>query len=442
MRILDFPDNKRLPILTELVSNLSKATDPSEVLRAFGRGWAKLNGPSGYISMSCRGLEPGEYRITRMLVHDDIDRVHQESLWRPSDQLPVHTGGLLGEIVRRGKPLLVQDLDMQDDPVLGDAIAGYRVLIATPLYDGGEVLNWAINLHHDPSAYTEKELEHALMRSNLVGGTVKHVQTAKKLREVHQRIKDEVKKIAGIQRALLPERLPEIPGLSLAARYLTYDEAGGDLYSFHALGTGLSHLEQAPDGRWAIIIGDVSGHGPAAAVVMAMVMSILASYPMTPDTVGPVLAYLNKHLCAKRIYGTFVTLFHALYDPKTLKLTYARAGHPPPLWRKPIGDGTVEVEQLDAVGGLPLGIMPDECYEDATIELRPGQTLALYTDGIPETRSPDGTFFATEGIARALCDCTGQADCAVDTVMSHVRKHEAGERPQDDQTLIVMRVNT
>jgi phosphoserine phosphatase RsbU/P len=464
MRFLDFPDNKRLPVLLDLVSDLSKADDPSEVLRAFGLGWAKLNGPSGYISMSCRGLEPGAYRITRMLVHDDMDRVHQEPLWRPSDQLPIHTGGLLGEIVQRGRPLLVQELDVKDDPVLADAIAGYRVLIATPLFEDGRILNWAINLHHDPLAYTEKELEHALMRSNLVGGTVRHVQTAKKLREAHQRIKEEVDRIANIQQALLPDKLPDIPGVTLAARYQTYDEAGGDLYSFHPLGTGLSHLKKSPDGRWAIIIGDVSGHGPAAAAVMAMVMSILASYPMTPDTTGPVLDYLNKHLCAKRIFSTFVTAFHALYDPATRRFTYSRAGHPPPLWRKPRNGGTqadntgeaagfeisgdsgisggggVDVVELDAVGGLPLGVMPEETYEDATIELEPGQTLTLYTDGIPETRGPDGAFFGTEGIVRALRECSGEADCAVETVMQHVRNHEAGGRPEDDQTLVVMRV--
>ncbi len=450
MRILHYPDNKRLPVLLDLVSDLSKANDPSQVLRAFGMGWSKLAGSSGYISLSCRGLEPGEYRITRMLVLDSTLMSRGDNLWAPSGELPIHTDGLLGQIVRGAKPVIVQDLDVKDDPVLGDSIAEYCSLTATPLFDGGEILNWAISLSQDPSVHTEKELEDVLLRSNLVGGTVKHVQTAKKLREVHQRIKDEVEKIANIQRALLPETLPDIPGLSIAARYQTYDQAGGDMYSFHPLGTGLSHTIKNPDGRWAIFIGDVSGHGPAAAVVMAMVESMLASYPMTPDTTGQVLDYLNKHLCSKRIYSTFVTAFHALYDPATRRLTYSRAGHPPALWRKPGSDGAntgdigaaneVDVEELEAVGGLPLGVMPEETYEDASVVLEPGQTLVLYTDGIPETRSPDGAFFGTEGIVRALCDCSGEADCAVDTVMQHVRKHEAGERPQDDQTLVVMRV--
>ena len=440
MQIYDFPDNERLPILTQLVSTLSEATEPEDVLRAFSTGWIRLSGRTGYISLSCRGLEPGEYRITRQLLDDNIDLVDKGDVWRNYRDLPIQTGGLLGTIVEGGKSVLVQDLEGYTDPVLGDAIAGFKSLGAQPLYDGGKILNWAITLSHDPSVLNEKELEDGLLRSNLIGGTVKHVQTARKLREVHQRVKDEVKKIAGIQRALLPDTLPDIPGLSIATRYETYDLAGGDIYTFHPLGTGLSHTIKEPDGRWAIFMGDVSGHGPAAAVVMAMVESMLASYPITPDTTGQVLEYLNKHLCAKRIFSTFVTAFHALYDPATRTLTYSRAGHPPPMWRKPTGNGKVEVLELDAVGGLPLGVMPEETYDDATVQLEPGQTLVLYTDGIPETRSPDGAFFGNEGMIQALGDCSGEADCAVETIMKHTRQHEAGTKPQDDQTLVVMKV--
>jgi phosphoserine phosphatase RsbU/P len=440
MRILDFPDNKRLPVLMGLVSDLSKAINPSEVLRVFGAGWAELAGASGYISLSCRGLKPGEYRITRLFARDDVQIDRDEALWQPSGDKPIHAGGLLGKIVSGGKPVIVQDLDVRDDPVIGDAIAGYRSLTATPLFDGGKPLNWSINLSKDAGVHTEKELEDVLLRSNLVGGTVRHVQTAKKLREAHQRIKDEVARIANIQQALLPEKLPEIPGLSIAAKYQTYDEAGGDLYFFHEMGAGFGHTSKKPDGRWAILIGDVSGHGPAAAVVMAMVESMLASYPMTPDTTGQVFDYLNQHLCAKRIFSTFVTAFSALYDPATRMLTYSRAGHPPPLWRKPNTNGRVDVEELSGVGGLPLGIIPTETYADTTIQLEPGHTVTLYTDGIPETRSPNGEFFGTAGIENALRECSGEADCAVDTIMKHVRQHEAGSKPQDDQTLVVMKV--
>ncbi len=440
MRIHDFADNQRLPILLRLVSDLSKADDPTDVLRAFGQGWTELNGEMGYISLSCRGLEPGEYRITQALLHDELAKNGREIEWQPSHDLPIHTGGLLGQIVEDGKPVIIRDIQEYHDPILGDALQQYETIAAVPLYDDGKILNWSINLSHDKDRHTEKVLEDIILRSNLVGGTVKHVQTAKRLREVHQRVKDEVQKIAHIQQALLPDKLPDIPGVSLSVKYQTYDQAGGDLYSFHPLGTGVRHAIKEPDGRWAIIIGDVSGHGPSAAVVMAMVESILASYPDTPSTTGQVLDYINKHLCAKRIDDTFVTAFHALYDTNTRTLTYSRAGHPPPIWRKPTANGHVDIAELDTVGGLPLGIMADETYEDATIQLEPGQTLTLYTDGIPETRSPDGTFFGTPGIINAMRECSGEAYCAVDTIMRHVRCHEAGLRPQDDQTLVVMSI--
>jgi len=440
MQILDFPDNKRLPILTDLVANLSGATEPVEVLRAFGEGWAKLFGPTGYISLSTRGLEPGQYRITRKFLDDSVDRDAVSDVWGHYKELPIHEGGVLGMIVERGKPLFIQDYDLTDDPVLGDSINHFQSLGAQPLYDDGKIQNWAISLSRDASIHHEQELEDGLLRANLIGGTVKHVQTARKLREVHQRIKDEVQKIASIQQALLPETLPDIPGTTIAARYQTYDQAGGDMYSFHPLGTGLHRSIMEPDGRWAIIIADVSGHGPAAAVVMAMVESMLASYAQTPDTTGQVFEYLNRHLCAKRIFSTFVTAFTALYDPATRELRYSRAGHPPPLLRTPSANGHIDIAELDAVGGLPLGVMEDETYEDAVIKLEPGQTLTLYTDGIPETRCPAGNFFGTPGIIKAMRHCSGEAQCAVDTIMESVRKHEAGSRPQDDQTLVVMKI--
>lgn len=442
MRILEYPDNTRLPILTDLVSKLSQAVEPEDVLRVFASGWERLTGQTGYISLSCRGLVPGEYRITRLHQQLGVEQLNVGDVWRSYHQLPVHRGGLLGSIVERGRPVVIQDLDVTGDPVLGDSINHFKSLAAQPLYDDGKVQNWSINLSEDPSVHHEQELEDGLLRANLVGGTVRHVQTASKLRQVHQRIKDEVKKIADIQQALLPEKLPEIPGVTLAARYQTYDQAGGDMYSFHPLGTGLHRTMQAPDGRWAIFIGDVSGHGPAAAVVMAMVESMIASFPMTPDTAGQVLDYLNRHLCNKRIFSTFVTAFHGLYDPATRTLRYARAGHPPPLWRRPAPNGHVDVAELDAVGGLPLGVIPEETYEEHAIQLEAGQTLTLYTDGIPETRCPNGTFFGATGIMGALRECSGEAECAVDTIMQHVRRHEAGSRPQDDQTLVVMKVES
>ena len=125
--------------------------------------------------------------------------------------------------------------------------------------------------------------------------------------------------------------------------------------------------------RWAFLIGDVSGHGPAAAVVMAMFHAIIHSYPIDPTGPGDVLRHVNRHLFAKSIENSFVTAFLGFYEPRTRELIYARAGHNPPLLKEFPHRG--QARQLDAVGEIPLGIMEDVKYSESSIVLHPGQTL-------------------------------------------------------------------
>ena len=98
------------------------------------------------------------------------------------------------------------------------------------------------------------------------------------------------------------------------------------------------------------------------------------------------------------------------------------------------------LSRLEAVGGVPLGVLDETTYEDAQIELQPGQTLVLYTDGITEARSPDGAMFGVESIDRALVDCTGDPACVVQSITDILHDHQAGVRPNDDQTIIAIRV--
>jgi phosphoserine phosphatase RsbU/P len=161
-----------------------------------------------------------------------------------------------------------------------------------------------------------------------------------------------------------------------------------------------------------LLIADASGHGPAAAVVTAMVHTILHAYPDQPCGSADVLKHINKHLAAKRIESTFVTSFMGIYEPASRSLTYSRAGHDPPLLKTKGGS----VQRLDDIGSIPLGIIGDVEYEQRTITLEPNQTLVLYTDGITEARSPDGAMFGVSGMERALAACTGEADCVVQSI--------------------------
>ncbi len=440
---MDTSESDRLPVLMEMVAALSRAENANDVLRAFSRGLARMHGPQGYVSISTRGLAPGEYKITRLIDNDIPDNITTADPWKDWARLPTHRGGFLGTIIRSAYPQVVHNLYLRGDPVTGDALAKYGSMLAIPLFDHGEPLNWSITFREDAAGYTLRDLEETLLRSNLGGATVKNAMITRQLQEAHATLRREVEQIAAIQKALLPASIPDIPGLDIDVSYKVFDQAGGDMYALRplrlldpdAVGDGPG----VPDGPWRILVADVSGHGPAAAVVMAMMRSIIDAYPGEPAGPAEVMHFANRHLCAKRIESRFVTAFFAIYDPITRSFTYTRAGHNPPIWMRPNGKGW-DMARLEANGSLPLGILDRVSYEETTITLEPGQTLVLYTDGITEAMSPDGRMFGVEGIEGSLTECTGYPQCAIGHITLSLQEHEAGTRPNDDQTIIVMRV--
>ncbi|MEE9211675.1 MAG: PP2C family protein-serine/threonine phosphatase [Phycisphaeraceae bacterium] len=422
--------------MLHLVEDLSRADDAQQVLRVFAEGMRQLQKLGAYLSLSTRGLGPGEYKITRFM--PDIGAAALDKAtdpWATWQQIPVRRGGLLGKIVSVGRPVILHDLRLHDDPAVGDMLAAYGSLEAIPLFDQGRALNWAVQLQTDPKGFALEELAERILRSNLVGGTVRNVLIAQKLREANAWIQNEVDQIAEIQRALLPERTPDIPGLTIATHYQTFDRAGGDMYDFESAGS-----DTEPDSRWAILVADASGHGPAASVVTAMLHALVHTYPRRPEGPAEVLEFVNHHLFAKQIASTFVTAFLGLYQPATRALSYSTAGHPPALLKQSPGPGR-DVVRLEEATNLPLGVLGHVGYQDASVTLEPGQTLVLYTDGIIEANGPGGQMFGVQGIERAVADCSGDPGCIVSSITDALKLHQGGEQPDDDQTIVAMQVN-
>ncbi|MFO0827182.1 MAG: PP2C family protein-serine/threonine phosphatase [Phycisphaerales bacterium] len=433
-RLIDLSSRERLPALIEMMRTVSQAKSPAEVQSGFGRGMRRMRGIDGYLSTSVRGLEPGTYKITRNLLDDLTGEMVQQNPWRDWPNLPLARGGVLGEVMARGEPTILHHLRISNDSVLGDAIAGFGSMMAVPLWDDGAILNWGFFFARHPEWFDPETLEEFLVSSNLVGGTVRNVLANQRLHDAHAEKAKEIERIARIQRALLPTPLPTIDGAEIGAHYATFDEAGGDLYAVRPVRMrGASHTQ------WMLLIADASGHGPSAAVVSAMVDAIVSTVPEPIDGPGRVLDALNDYLFAKRIESSFVTAFLGVFDPATRRLHYARAGHNPPLVRS--GDGERRVRLLEDVGDIPLGIAPGLRYEEATTTLAPGETLVLYTDGITEAREPSGEMFGIERIEESLRVCTGAPTCAVQHITTHLLEFEAGVRPGDDQTLLVLQVN-
>ena len=436
MRTVDLSGNQRVAILMETMGAVSRATDPEQVIELFSQGMMRLNGRRGLMAINTRGLQPGQYRITR-LVHDDGEKVIDSSTaWSDAGDATIREGGFFGHLIRTAYPELIHHFHLQDDPVIGSVLERYGSMMAIPIFDDGEPLNWAIFLHREDDGFDADDLEQAILRSNVIGRAARNVQIASQLRQAHGLIQAEVEQIATIQRTLLPAKIPDIAGLRFATSYETFDQAGGDRYDFIAISrcheTGAVEDESA----WMLLIADASGHGPAAAVVTAMVHAILHAYPDQPCGSAELLGHLNQHLVAKRIESSFVTAFLGIYDPTARTLTYSRAGHDPPLVKSASGP----VHRLNEIGSIPLGIMAGVEYQQATVELEPGQTLVLYTDGITEARSPAGEMFGVAGMERALASCSGEASCVVESIRRDLLAHEAGVRPRDDQTLIAIEV--
>ena len=435
----DLTSADRIPAMLDMMRVFSQATDPPSVLHAFTEAMRKHYGPKMYIAVTTQGLGRGQYRI-RWLCDDD-GREHVAPV-EPSDlpSTPIHDGGILAQVVQSKMPQRLGQLNVPEDPVLGDLLAPYRSMLTVPTFAGGKSAEWVVLLARQPEFFTVDQVERAILRVNLLASMIRNVETVQALRHVHARMQHEVERIAAIQRTLLPYQIPEIEGLTIAAAYETFDTAGGDMYAVHPLDRGArGPTVNRGDPRWLLLIADVAGHGPAVAVVMAMLHSILHAYSGQYGGPADLFRYINGHLCRKQIEDTFVTAFLAFYNPASRTLEYALAGHPPPL----LADAdpqTPRIQRIEKPLSLPLGIFPDVDYEQASIDLRPGQILLLYTDGITEAHSPEGRLFGMAGLQRVLSESAGSADETIKNITREVGRHEAGGRPWDDQTLVAVQV--
>jgi sigma-B regulation protein RsbU (phosphoserine phosphatase) len=433
VRSTDLSGRPNIRVLAEMMQAVSRAREPAEVQRSFGRGMRRLKGVDGYISTSVRGMEPGAYKITRKLL-DGVDAEGEvPNPWRDWDALPESRGGILGSIQARGEPALLQRMRVEGDSALGDEIASFGSMIAVPLWDGGTILNWAFFLAKNPEAFSAEVVEELLVTSNLIGGTVRNVLANRRLEEADAAKTREIERIAAIQRSILPNPLPTLPGAELGAAYATFDAAGGDLYAVRNV-----RIRGESEPAWLLLIADASGHGTSAAVVSAMVDAVVDTIPDPIEGPSAILETLNDYLFRKRVESGFVTAFVGIFRPQRRTVRWSRAGHNPPLLRG--SSAGISVRLLDDVGDIPLGIAPQIRFEEATTTLAPGDTLVLYTDGIVEARGPSGEMFGVERIEDALRTCSGAPQCAVDSITKALLAFEAGVRPGDDQTLLVMQV--
>jgi len=429
MRKERLPWRQELEIVDRTMKAISGVTDPEELVEVYWNGIGELVPVVEYVALSRRNVEPPDYLITRSSRFTE-----HFNPWTQRDRLPQLRGGLLGELAYANQPVIIDDLPARlaaDDPGRF-YLEGMQRLVALPHYDNGEGVNISVMLFPADFPQDPAMIPMLHWQGGLFGRGTHNLVLRNQLADALAALDRELQAVGEIQRSLLPETLPPIPGFEVATYYNTSARAGGDYYDFFPL----------DGGGWGLFIADVSGHGTPAAVLMAITHAVAHAHPGTHAPPAALLRHLNDRL--SRAYtrgGTFVTAFYAVLDPASRTLAYARAGHNPP---RLVRGG--RVLPLAAAGGLPMGILEGQPYDQAAVTLEAGDLLLLYTDGITEAMAPPvrgggpRTLFGTDRLDELLLDCGGASAAAcVERVRAAVSAFCGNAPPTDDQTLIAIR---
>jgi serine phosphatase RsbU (regulator of sigma subunit) len=279
-------------------------------------------------------------------------------------------------------------------------------------------------------APTGKEVELnavTIFRFSPEGKVVETWDSYDQLSLMRQSTEQELRLARSIQRASLPEEVPELEGWQISPYYQPAREVGGDFYDFHFL----------TEGRVGLVVGDARGHGVPAALVMSTTCGMLqlAAQELGSSSPGEVLARVNETLFTRIPSNMFVTCFYCILDPDRATLSYANAGHDLPyVLRGSSGD----VEELRA-RGMPLGIMPGMDYEEKEIVLEEGEAALFYSDGLVEAHDPMGEMFGFPRL-RALVAEHGKEGSLGDSLLGELYTFVGeGWKQEDDITLLTLR---
>ena len=282
---------------------------------------------------------------------------------------------------------------------------------------GKEVFSTGIDIHRIAGDKIAEEWSESNSVNIVVPALEQEVQN-------RERIEQELRVARSIQQALLPKEVPTQEGWQITPFYQPAREVGGDFYDFLKL----------PKGRLGLVVGDATGKGVPAALVMASTRSMLRAVAQASNSPGEVLRSVNDPLVTDIPPNMFVTCFYAILDPKSGSLTYANAGHDLPYVRR-VGGGCEELRAR----GMPLGLMPGMSYEEKEIAFEAGEAAIFYSDGLVEAHDSKGEMFGFPRL-RALVAEHGKQGSLGDYLMEELYSFVGeGWEQEDDITLLTLR---
>src|SRR5262245_17743559 len=337
--------------------------------------------------------------------------------------------GFCGWVATHGQPLTIAD-PQKDPRFFGEVSAGFhtRNLICVPLSGSqGQILGvlQACNKLGNGS-FTETDISLFLSLANQAAIALEKERLQKESVE-KQLLERELTVAAEIQEGFWPREIPSYPGIDIAAFSEPAKRIGGDYYDFIPVGKD----------RCALVIGDISGKGIPAALLMASLRAALRAQLEASPSLEETVYWVNNVLVRDTPTERFATLFIGLLDYKQLELTYVNAGHNPPLLYSPQGGG---IKRL-SVGGTIVGVFAGVRFESAREKLVPGQLLVAYTDGVTEAESPEAEMFGEERLEALIYrHAHDKAEVLNSEVRQAVTSFSHGTAQHDDITLFIMRV--
>jgi serine phosphatase RsbU (regulator of sigma subunit) len=269
------------------------------------------------------------------------------------------------------------------------------------------------------------KLQRRVLENTVAERTHELAERNSALLQAQAQLKAELDIARALQIAILPSKFPAKSGCDGAARMVPASTMGGDFYDFIEL----------PDGQVGLVMADVSGKGVPAAFFMAVARTNLRELAMHHADPAACLARTNDVLCTQNPMELFVTVFYCIFDPKTGALRYANGGHNPPYVRRV--DGSIET--LGGTGGLVLGAMPGVEYLNHAVQLRAGDRLVLYTDGVTEAfNHVDEAYGVERLIAEVKAHGDGPAEALVERICRSVTTFSGTAPQSDDITLTVL----
>ena len=330
-------------------------------------------------------------------------------------------------VLRNRESLLVRDVAREQALLQQLSLGGQAIhsLIAVPLQTREEVIGLLyLDSRGAAREFSLDDLNLLTVFANVAAIRIEHERYLV-LRREEELLTRDLEQAAEIQRGILPAVPPESPGLELAGYNAPCRTVGGDYYDFIPY----------PDGRVALVLGDVAGKGMAAALLMSALQARVQLLTEEPASLSELFARLDRSLAARCPANRFITLFACVVDPRTGETVYCSAGHLPALLVRVAG----EVESLEARGGL-LGFLHEHGYEEHRARLELGDLVVLYSDGVTEACDRAGSEFGSERLARLVVERRGEpADAIVRGIVRALDDWCGAEGAGDDVTIVVAR---